>query len=154
MRFCAGPVVQLAREFAARALFGQRDLGGERAQLRIVLGERGFGLAHRGHVAAASPEAQHVPVLDDADHRDQQHAIEPVGTVHHVFDVAHLVAVADGLADALDVDLRPRRMIAEARAHDRALRILDAERHHERGIALGDDSHVCAPTRPARRPTA
>ena len=102
------PVVQLARQLAARALFGQRDLRGERAQLRIVLRERGLGLAHRGHVAAAAPEAQHVAVLDDADHRDEQHAIEAVRSVHDVLDVAHLVTVANRLADALDVDLATR----------------------------------------------
>ena len=133
-----GAVVQLARELAARAFLGQRDFRGERAQLRVVLRERGFRFAHRGDVAAAAPEAHHVAVLDDADHRDEQHAIEPVRPMHDVLDVAHLVAVADRLADALDIDLRPGRMIAEARADDRALRFLHAERHHERGVALGD----------------
>ena len=85
-----------------------------------------------------APEAQHVAVLDDADHRDQQHAIEPVGPVHHVLDVAHLVAVADRLANALDVDPRPGGMIREPRADHGAGRILDAQRHHEGGVALGD----------------
>ena len=103
-----GAIVQFARELAARAFFGQRDLRGQRAQLRIVLRERVFGFAHRRDIAAAAPEAQHVAVFDDADHRDQQHAIEAVRPVHHVLDVAHLVAVADGFADALDIDRATR----------------------------------------------
>ena len=140
-----GAIVQLARELAARAFFGQRDLRGQRAQLRIVLRERGLRFAHRGHVAAAAPEAQHVTVFDDADHRDQQHAIEAVGPVHDVLDVAHLVAVANGFADALDIDLRPGRMIPEPRADDRALRVLHAQRHHERGVALGHDAVFAHP---------
>ena len=97
-------VVQLARELAARAFLGQRDLRGQRAQLRVVLRERGLGFAHRGHIAAAAPEAQHVPILDDADHRNEQHAIEAVRSVHDVLDVAHLVAIANRIADAFDID--------------------------------------------------
>ena len=133
-----GAVVQLAREFAARAFFGERDLRGQRAQLRVVLRERRLRFAHGGHIAAAAPEAQHMAVFDDADHRDQQNAIEPVRPMHDVLDVAHLVAVANRLADAFDIDLGPRGMVAETRADDRALQVLDAERHHERVVALGD----------------
>ena len=48
-------------------------------------------------------------LLDDADHRDQQYAIEAIGSVHDVLDVAHLVAVADGFPDTFDIDLRPGR---------------------------------------------
>ena len=138
MRFCAGPSCSSLASLRRARSSAQRDLGGERAQLRVVLRERRLRFAHGGHVATAAPEAQHVAVFDDADHRDQQNAIEPVRPVHDVLDVAHLVAVANRFADALDIDLGPRGMVTETRADDRAVYVLDAERHHECVVALGD----------------
>ena len=137
--------MQLGGQLATCAFFRQRDFRGQRAQLRVVLGERGFGFAHRRHVAAAAPEAQHVTLFDDADHRDEQYAIEPIRAVNDVLDVAHLVAVANGFPDTFDIDLRPGGMISETRADHRALRILHTQRDHERGVAFGDDAVFAHP---------